>query len=291
MNKGIYNKANSLIIVLVTYIVAFILGAVVFNMFIETGVIIATLIADVAATLVVWGTGLIFKNASLYDPYWSVVPVFVIPFWVIAKGSAAGILDILLIVAISFWGIRLTVNWISGWKGLRQQDWRYTMLKRKNPDIWFITNLGGINMFPTLIVFLGMLPAYYMINSQQSINIISMIGFVLCLTATALQLFADIQMAVFRKNNPDSEDCIKTGLWKYSRHPNYLGEITLWWGVWLMQMGVAPSNWVTVAGPLCMTLMFVFISVPMMEKYVVAKRPAYEEYKKEVPMLLPKIRR
>ncbi len=291
MNKGIYNKKYSLLIVLITYLAAFLLAAVVFILFKKYGIIAATLAADISATLLVWGTGLIFRNASLYDPYWSIVPVLVIPFWVLIKETQAGILDILLIIAISMWGFRLTLNWITGWRGLRQQDWRYTMLKKKNPDIWFITNLGGINMMPTLIVFLGMIPAYYMINSSQRINIISIIGFTLCITATVLQFFADSQMSVFRKNNENNDKCINTGLWKYSRHPNYLGEITLWWGIWIMQMGVAPGYWVTVAGPVAMTLLFVFISVPMMEKHIIHKRPSYEDYKKEVPMLIPKIRR
>lgn len=291
MNKGIYAKKNSLIIVVIAYTAAFITGMVVFNLFRESGILIATLIADVVATLIVWGTGLIFRNASLYDPYWSVVPVFVIPFWVIIKESPAGIFDILLVIAISIWGIRLTMNWIFGWRGLRQQDWRYTMLKRKNPDIWFITNLGGINMMPTLIVFLGMIPAYYMINSIQKINVVSMLGFLLCLAASSLQFFADTQMAGFRKKNINNGKCMNKGLWRYSRHPNYLGEISLWWGIWLMQIGVVPSVWITVIGPVCMTILFVFISIPMMEKHVMRKRPEYEEYRKKVPMLVPWFKR
>lgn len=291
MDKGIYNKKASLLIVFITYLVAFILAAVVFLLYKELGVLIATLIADIAATIIVWGTGLIFKNASLYDPYWSIVPVFVIPFWVIIKPTPVGILDIFLIIAISLWGIRLTINWIIGWRGLRHQDWRYTMLKKKNPDIWFITNFGGINMMPTLIVFLGMIPAYYMIQMPQQINVISTIGFVLCLTATTLQFFADIQMAVFRKNNRNSETCMTNGLWKYSRHPNYLGEITLWWGIWLMMVGISAEYWVTIIGPICITILFVFISIPMMEKYLMNKRPLYKEYKEKVPMLLPGLKR
>ncbi|MBN2882517.1 MAG: hypothetical protein JXN10_03245, partial [Clostridia bacterium] len=121
MNVGIYNKRNSLLIVLITYTAAFFLAAVVFILFRRMGIIAATLIADIAATLLVWGTGLIFRNASLYDPYWSIVPVFVIPFWVVLKGNGAGVLDILLISAIILWGFRLTLNWILGWRGLRHQ--------------------------------------------------------------------------------------------------------------------------------------------------------------------------
>ena len=291
MRDKLYTKTGSLILVVLVYTVAFFVAAAIFFTFRNTGVLIATLLADVAATLFVWGTGLIFKNASLYDPYWSIVPVLVIPFWVIIKGSQVGILDILLITAVTIWGIRLTLNWIVGWSGLAHQDWRYTMLKEKNPDIWFITNLGGINMMPTIFVFLGMVPAYYMINNSQRINIISVLGFLICLMAVILQFVSDRQMAIFRSNKNNRGNCISSGLWKYSRHPNYLGEISLWWGIWIMLMGSSPGYWITVIGPVAMTILFVFISIPMMEKYVLQKRPAYAEYKKAVPMLIPKLKK
>lgn len=287
MKEKLYTKTGSLILVVIVYAAAFFAAAIVFNLFKGSGILLATLTADVAATLVVWGTGLIFRNASLYDPYWSIVPVLVIPFWVIMKEAAAGPMDILIIIAISLWGVRLTGNWISGWKGLSQQDWRYTMLKEKNPDIWFITNLGGINMLPTLWVFLGMVPAYYMIANPQKLNALGIMGFIICVSSAVLQFVSDRQMALFRKKPENKGKCIDTGLWKYSRHPNYLGEVSLWWGIWIMMMGSAPQYWMAIIGPVAMTVLFVFISIPMMEKYVLSKRPAYEEYKKTVSMLIP----
>jgi len=291
MREKLYSKTGSLMLVVAVYVVAFVIAAMVFNLLKGSGILFATFLADVAATIVVWGIGLIFKNASLYDPYWSVIPVMVIPFWVAIKETSPGVLDILLIIAISVWGIRLTLNWVSGWKGLAQQDWRYTMLKEKNPDIWFITNLGGINMMPTILVFLGMVPAYYMINSRQQINVLSIIGFIICIAAASVQFASDRQLALFRNNDDNAGKHINEGLWKYSRHPNYLGEVSLWWGIWLMQMGSAPQYWVTVIGPVLMTLLFVFISIPMMEKHVIKKRPDYVDYKKSVPMLVPGIKK
>lgn len=291
MKEKLYTKAGSLALVVAVYAVAVIAAFIIFNIFKSSGILLATFLADVAATLVVWGTGLIFKNASLYDPYWSIIPVMVIPFWVIIKGSPVGVLDILMVIAITVWGIRLTMNWVIGWKGLNQQDWRYTMLKNKNPDIWFITNLGGINMMPTILVFLGMIPAYYMINNSQNINILSIMGFAICLSAASVQFISDRQLAFFRKDESNLGKCINEGLWKYSRHPNYLGEVSLWWGIWFMQMGSAPRYWYTVIGPFLMTLLFVFISIPMMEKYVISKRPAYEDYKKSVAMLIPGLKK
>lgn len=287
MKNILHTKNGSLLLVFIVYTIAFVVAGVIFYLFRTHGVLWATLFADIAATLVVWSIGLVFKNASLYDPYWSIVPVMVIPFWVIIKNTAAGATDILLITAIVIWGIRLTMNWVISWNGLGHQDWRYTMLKEKNPDIWFITNLGGINMMPTLLVFMGMIPAYYIINGSQKINVFSVIGFLICIAATAVQFISDRQMMKFRSDINNDGKCIENGLWKYTRHPNYLGEVSLWWGIWIMQIGASPSIWVTIIGPVFITLLFVFISIPMMEKHVSSKRPEYLDYKKRVPMLIP----
>ena len=77
------------------------------------------------------------------------------------------------------------------------------------------------------------------------------------------------------------------GCGRYSRHPNYLGEITTWWGLWLFALAASPRWWWTVAGAAAITLMFVFVSVPMMEKRALATRAGYREYRERTPMLLP----
>ncbi len=276
--------------VAIVYATAFVVAFLTFRFFRDEGILWATFAADVAATLVVWGSGLFFKNASLYDPYWSIVPVMVIPFWIMQKQTAVTATDILIVAAVFIWGVRLTANWVSGWRGMDHQDWRYTMLKEKNPDIWFITNLGGINMMPTILVFLGMIPAFYLIQSGAKVNLLIVLGFLICAGAAFLQFFSDRQMYEFRSSEENRGRCIDSGLWKYSRHPNYLGEVSFWWGIWVMQMGAAPKNWITIAGPVLITLLFIFISIPMMEKHVMSKRPDYLEYEKQVPMLVPSIR-
>lgn len=80
---------------------------------------------------------------------------------------------------------------------------------------------------------------------------------------------------------------MRTGLWAHSRHPNYLGEIMTWWGLWLFALAAGPGWWWTVTGALAITLMFVFVSVPMMEKRALATRQGYRQYRQETPMLLP----
>ena len=142
---------------------------------------------------------------------------------------------------------------------------------------------------PTLLVFGGMLPAYMAIFEQGRFNVGAAIGFLICIVSALTQWLSDYRLAKFRKRG--AKGTIGEGLWKYSRHPNYLGEICFWWGIWLMQAAVLPQYWYTIAGALAITALFVFVSIPMMEKHLAQSRPDYAEYQKRVPMLLPLFRK
>lgn len=281
----------SLLIVLIVYIAAFLIGLLVFRLSVNLHAahLAAFLIADVAATIFVWLTGLCFKNASIYDPYWSIAPIILTIGFISKLYSINAIttMGILYLIILTLWGLRLTLNWAIGWQGFRQQDWRYTMLKKKNPKLWLITNFFGINMMPTLIVFINMIPVYYGIRLHNgALNVLSILGALICLMAILLQSISDWQMRKFRKINENKSRNMENGLWRYSRHPNYLGEVSLWWGVWLMQVSVMPHLWWTVFAPILMTLLFVFISIPMIEKRLMQSKQGYSDYVENTSMLL-----
>jgi steroid 5-alpha reductase family enzyme len=283
MNKS---RVYSFVLIVIIYAIAFTVAISCCRLFNVTP-LLHLFFADMVATLIVWVFGVIFKNSSVYDPYWSVAPLVIVLTWLQIRGGQLSFMDALIIAAIFIWGIRLTLNWAVGFRGLHYQDWRYTMHREQNPKLWFLINLLGINVMPTLLVFGGMIPVYFGVMSRSEPGIVSMAGCFICLIATIIQFLADGQLARFKKNNTDDSMCINEGIWKYSRHPNYLGEILFWWGIFIVQMGVRPQYWFTGFGAMAITLLFVFISIPMMEKHVAEKRPIYAEYKQRVPMLIP----
>lgn len=298
----------SFVLVIAVYLLAFFTGVVVFGLFGGNRPILAMFFADVAATVVVWLSGIVFRNSSLYDPYWSGAPLVVIIAWYLQKGGSLSIPQVLLFLVVLFWGIRLTLNWATAWKGMSHQDWRYTMYREKMPKLWFFVNLFGIHMMPTVLVFLAMIPAYYTILYADRLTLLFCIGFALSLAAALLQHIADRQMRTFKSREASENECIDEGVWRYSRHPNYLGEIGFWWGIWLMHNGsilpmgsfvskgsipssiYSPAAY-TAAGAVLITLLFVFISIPMMEAHILASRPTYAHYKRSVSMLIPWPRR
>jgi steroid 5-alpha reductase family enzyme len=283
----IKTRLVSFIIVLAVYIFSFFISILVFNLFNNIHILLSSLLADIAATLAVWFFGIIFDNSSLYDPYWSVAPLVIIPFWILSAGTSFSLFEILLFTAIFLWGIRLTFNWAKRWKGLSHQDWRYIKLKKDNPRLWFLTNLIGINLMPTLIVYMALIPAYFGIVSKGSLSILAIVGFIISIASVFIQAISDFQMDLFKKNRLFPNEFINSGLWRYCRHPNYFAEVLFWWGIWILQVGINPKIWMTIIGPVVVTILFIFISIPMMEKYILSSKPSYSVYRSQVAMFIP----
>lgn len=278
-----YSKASSLAIIAAMYTVAVAVGVLTFGK--ASGAMSepwALLLADVVATIFVWGAGLVFENVSVYDPYWSVAPPVMFTAWAFYKGCFS-LPVILLLVAVWYWGIRLTGNWAHTFKGLGHEDWRYTRYRETQSALLFhLTNFFGLNMMPTLLVFACMLPGFGLFGTASA-NALTWLGFFLCVASATIQLVADTQIHRFRDEHPGA--FCDAGLWKHGRHPNYCGEILMWWGVWVMYASLNGIDWHVLA-PVAMTCLFLFISIPMMERRQLDNKPGYAEYRKKTRILI-----
>ncbi len=276
-----FSRSASFWIVGIVYVLAAIVGIVLY-IYIPGPWQLRLLIADTAATVFTFIFSLIFKNASVYDPYWSVQPIVIVVAF--AARSAMSPLRIALIAAICLWGVRLTANWAYTFHGLAHQDWRYTMLHEKTGKFYPIINFVGIHMVPTLIVYGCTLPAVYSMLNDVPANAGCFLLLCLSVGAVVLQGTADFQMHRFRKAKTGG--FIRQGLWKYSRHPNYLGEILMWWGVGLSVVCAFPQQWYLCAGAAANTVLFLAVSIPMADGRQ-SRKPGFQEYKKQTRMLLP----
>lgn len=275
------SKSKSLITITAVYLLAGAAGILLFR-FLPFAYWMNLLIADVTGTVLVFLFSMIFSNASVYDPYWSVFPVVAIT--VFSFGRDLTRLNFFHLMAIWFWGIRLTGNWAFTFEGLNHQDWRYSMLQGKTGKMYPAVNFLGIHLVPTLIVYLCVLPAIYALQHRVDGGIVSHLFVLVSLSAAVMQGVADHQMHVFREAH--TGELIRSGLWTYSRHPNYLGEILMWWGIGLSTAVSVPGNYWLLCGALVNTLLFVFVSIPMAEERQ-SRKAGFEDYKKETRMLLP----
>lgn len=154
---NVKNKRGfSFFVIAITYIAAISVGLLVYNA-LTFQPWLSLLIADVAATAFTFIISVIFGNASVYDPYWSVQPIVIVAAFGFAYGlNVAGWL---LVGVICLWGLRLTANWAYTFHGLNAQDWRYTMLKQQSGKWYPFVNFFGIHLVPTLIVYACTMPA------------------------------------------------------------------------------------------------------------------------------------
>ena len=281
MNKLKQSRAASFIAVALVYITATVVGVTVYRV-LAIDWWLSLLIADVAATVATFVFSLIFQNASVYDPYWSVQPPVILVAFAIGKELTS--LGVLLLVVVGFWAIRLTANWAYTFANLNHQDWRYTMLNEKTGILYPVINFVGIHMVPTLVVYGCILPAVYAVRQGLEANVASVLFLCLSFWATVMQGIADIEMHQYRKNREGA--FIRVGLWKYSRHPNYLGEILMWWGVALSVICAAPSEYYLAAGAIANTVLFFAVSIPMADGRQ-SHKEGFSEYKKQTRMLLP----
>ncbi len=275
------NRIFSFIIIVLVYLLSAVVGIVTYNL-LSFSWWLSLLVADIIATVVTYIFSVIFNNASIYDPYWSVQPPVILIAFAVFYG--VNLLGALLIVAICLWAIRLTANWAYTFKDLTHQDWRYTMLKEKTGKLYQFVNFTGIHLVPTLVVYSATLPAVYAIVNGVKFHPVCLIFIVLVIFAVILQGIADIQMHKFRRNRTTT--FIRNGVWKYSRHPNYLAEILTWWGVALTVVCAQPTAWYLIFGAVANNLLFLCISIPLADGRQ-SKKEGFMEYKSQTRKLLP----
>lgn len=246
--------------------------------------------ADLAATLVIFAFSRAFGNSSFYDAYWSVAPVPIALYLTLGPGlgEALPARQGLVVLLVALWAVRLTHNWARGWSGLAHEDWRYVDLKARRGVAAFALDLFGIHLFPTVAVYLGCLPLLAALATGGApLGPLDAVAAVVTLSGVALELFADNQLRRFRATAAPGAICTR-GLWAWSRHPNYLGELLFWWG--LLLFGLASGGfrpWMA-AGALVMTALFHFASLPLLENRMAARRPGWEAHCRRVPRLVPR---
>ena len=278
-------KLFGLLALLLTYVLAIGTGIILFILLKDyVPFLLNALIVDVVATLIVWIFGIIFKTSSMYDPYWS-VQTFVIYLGLLIYFKNFNLFTVIPLITIGIYSIRLTLNFLTSFHDLSYVDWRYKMLKERTGHMYQLINLLGICMFPTLVVFSASLPLFYF-ASLTSYSYLSLIGSGVILLGTLLELVSDIQMKYFIKHRKSRDEVINVGLWKYSRHPNYLGEILVWFGVMFVLLIPNIEHWYFIFGAFINLFMFLIISIPMEERHMLTYKPALKEYIKTTSMLL-----
>jgi steroid 5-alpha reductase family enzyme len=244
--------------------------------------------ADVAATIAVFVFSRAFDNSSFYDAYWSVAPASIALWLAFVPGGVEGLTlrQGLVLALVLFYAVRLTFNWARGWTGLKHEDWRYVDLRNKTGKLYWLVSFWALHFFPTVMVYLGIVPLQTaLVDNPRGFGVLDVVAAIVTFGAVMIETIADEQLRNYRRSHPGGGIC-DVGLWSWSRHPNYFGEISFWVGLWIFGLA-AGAPWWSVAGVLAMVGLFVGASIPMAEKRSIARRPHYVEHQKRVSMLIP----
>jgi steroid 5-alpha reductase family enzyme len=249
--------------------------------------------ASLVMTLVLFAASFVAKNSSYFDPYWTVAPPLACG-W-LAMEAQPGTNDVrtgLVSALVAVWAVRLTGNWVRTWGGPGHEDWRYVEIQKKTGKLYWLASLVAIHLFPALLVWVGMLSLVPAIaTGTADIGWLDGVAFVVTAGGIAIEATADEQLRRYRNAQHPPGSMMEEGLWAYSRHPNYFGEITFWTGLFVFALAADPTQLWRVIGPLSMAALFVLGTIPMMEKRSLERRPAYAELQKRVSMLVPMPRR
>jgi steroid 5-alpha reductase family enzyme len=283
--SGGSGMVRAFLLVLVAYAAAGIMAVGTGVLLRDQSPIIVVGAADIAATIAIFIFSVIVRNSSMYDPYWSVAPVPIALFWLLQPGSNgfANPRHVLIVVLVCLWALRLTTNWASQWRGLEHEDWRYRDIKQQVGRFYWPVSFVGIHLLPTLLVFGGCLALWPTLSDRDThLTWLDVVAAVVTLTAIVIEATADLQMRRFRRSLPAKRDAMPQGLWSVSRHPNYFGEVLFWWGLFLFVPLTYPDFRLVIIGPLLILGLFLGVSIPLMERHLIAEHPNYVEYQRRV---------
>jgi steroid 5-alpha reductase family enzyme len=248
--------------------------------------ILTALAACVVATFVIFGFACWTDNASVYDPYWSIAPPITLAWWMAIEAPISG-REWLVLALVTLWSVRLTWNCMLRWPDMGHEDFRYQDLRTQSGKWFPAVNLFGIELMPTVLVFLGCLPLFVVAQSDAPLNMFDALALAVTAFAIWIETMADLQLRAHRTAPAPKPEILTTGIWGWSQHPNYLGEISFWWGLFVFGLASAPFVWWTLPGALAMTGLFAFISIPMMLTRKRKRHPDYDAAVAGIPVLVP----
>lgn len=245
-----------------------------------------TLIAILFVYMSLWFVvSLLKKRNDVADVAWGLG--FVLMVWVsFVLSDDSGIRGLVAGTLVSIWGLRLAWH-IHGRNKGKAEDYRY-LAWRKEWGTWFyIRSYFQVYLLQGAFLFLIVLPVL-LINKNRGgdLGLLDALGVLVWLVGFFFETVGDAQLARFIKNPANKGKLMQDGLWRYTRHPNYFGEVTQWWGLWLIALAV-PYGALGIIGPITITFLILKVSgIPMLEKKM-KENPEFAEYKRRVSVFLP----
>jgi steroid 5-alpha reductase family enzyme len=245
------------------------------------------LVVILAVVTLVWILSVRLRDASIADVFWGLG--FVLLAWLYCFLSPALTRRSWLVaVLISLWGVRLSVHIFHRNHG-QGEDRRYQAMRAsQGPAFWWRSLFTVFWLQGAILWFVG-LPLLMAVRATQpaALTPLDLLGVVLFTVGLGFEAVGDYQLARFRADPLNRGKVLDAGLWRYTRHPNYFGDATMWWGMYAIA-GSTPGGWLTILSPSLMTLLLMRVSgVTLLEDGLKAAKPDYHAYIVRTPAFFP----
>ena len=232
-----------------------------------------------------WTLSLWRRDAGIIDGFWgSGFVLLAWIYWVLAGGTTER--KLLLVILVTLWGLRLT-----GHIALRNwgepEDYRYREMREKHGATFPVVSLFKVFLLQGGLMWLISVPLLQAQSARAPLNLLDVAGVIVFAVGLVFETIGDLQLVRFRADSGNHGRVLRTGLWRFTRHPNYFGDAAVWWGFFLIALATPGSAW-TVFSPLLMTFFLLKVSgVVMLEKKLVESRPEYAEYVASTSAFVP----
>ncbi|WP_164157010.1 DUF1295 domain-containing protein [Sandarakinorhabdus rubra] len=251
-----------------------------------------TLAAVVGLMGLCWLYSTRIRDVSFIDAIWAYGMVYAVAIAAVLNGGPAGVMGWLLAGLVVLWGLRLGTHLILRWRRLGR-DPRYERIighaiEKQGMSFakaawWRAFGMQG----PLLWGVCLPAQAGVLADAGGALPLWGWAGAALALFGIAFESIGDAQLEAFRKDPSKRGQVLDTGLWRYTRHPNYFGDFCTWWGIFVVGIAAGAPVW-TVVGPLFLSFTLTrWSGAPMLEKSLRKQRPGYEDYVRRTSGFVP----
>ena len=244
------------------------------------------LVAIVIFFTILWGLSVRLQNTSIADAGWG-PGILVIGLTYYLSSNGYPLRAHLTLILLALWGLRLGAH-----LGLRNrlegEDYRYVKWRDEYEDSWWWFSYFKVFLLQAVIAWIVSLPIYFAIVSlvPSSLNLFDFLGVLVFFVGFVFEALGDEQLRRFRADRANKGQVLDTGVWHYSRHPNYFGEAAVWWGFGLI--GLAAGGFPGLLGPFILTYLLLYVSgVPLLESSLITSKKGYITYVGKTPAFLP----
>ncbi len=246
---------------------------------------LAALVVLAAFAFAGWLASLPLRNVSIVDSMWSVMFLLAAVTYALGRAGPLPPRAVLVLVLVGAWSLRLAgyITWRNRGHG---EDFRYQKIRANNEPNFAFKSLYIVFGFQALLAWVISLPLLAGIHSNAPLGALDYAGALLWAIGFVFEAGGDWQLARFKADPANRGKVMDTGLWRYTRHPNYFGDFCIWWGFFLIALSA--GGWWSAIGPVLMSVLLLRVSgVALLEKDIGERRPAYRDYVRRTNAFFP----